>query len=108
MPGFLIGLFVLIIVVGAVDIIVMLGRQKALREESSTIVSWTVFIACALFCAVLYPYDKMRTMFHVFFVVGLVIWPAIGLLRQRTPGRALATLMPRMALYLLAGYQLES
>jgi ABC-type Mn2+/Zn2+ transport system permease subunit len=101
-------LLAVILILGAIDIGAMLRRQKKLREESSTIVSWTVFVASALFCAYLYPSTRMRTMFHVFFVVGLVIWPAIGFFRQPTPVRALATLVPRMGLYIYTGYQIEA
>ncbi|MDA0322715.1 MAG: hypothetical protein O2923_08380 [Verrucomicrobia bacterium] len=97
-----------LLALGALDIAVMLQRQKELREESSLLVSWVVFGACAIFCAALYPATRMRTMFHLFFVVGLVVWPAIGLLRQRAQARALATLLPRMGLYLYAGTQIEA
>jgi len=97
-----------LLALGALDIAVMLKRQKELREESSLLVSWAVFVACAIFCAALYPATRMRTMFHLFVVVGLVVWPAIGLLRQRAQARALATLVPRMGLYLYAGIQIEA
>lgn len=100
--------FAAIIALGVVDIATTVRRQRARGEISTWLVSTTVFIATIVFCMSVYTSARMRTMFHVFFVVGLIIWPAIGLLRLNATGRALATLLPRMTIYLYAALTIEN
>lgn len=92
-------LFTAMLALGVWDIAYALHLQKVRKEQSTAHIAWIVFALAAAAVLLAQRAPAVATFSAVFLVLGLVIWPSVGLLRLRAYRTVALTLGARMVIF---------
>jgi hypothetical protein len=98
-PSFIIS-FGAMLGLGVWDIAYTIHLQKIRHEQSTAHISWIVFLLAAASALLVQRVPAVATFSAVFLILGLVLWPSIGLLRLRAYRTVTLTLAARVLIFL--------